>query len=345
MKRQMFFVSSLAVLSMILAGCAAPTPAVVTQVVVQTAAPIVQTQVVVQTAAPIVETQVVVQTQVVQATAVPPTAAPAMPTAVVQLPTGAVSQPGKLLICTDFPYPPQEYYDEQGVPQGLDVEIGTEIATRLGVKVEFVNSVFDTIIAAVKAGKCDIIVSAQNITTDRKKQVSMIPYFQAGQSMVAAKGNPQSINTTDDLCGKSAAAESGTTEADFLSGTGDYKGKGLTQKCTSAGKKPIDVVVTQKDTDALQQLQAGKVAVYFADSPVAAYYTVQHPDQFQLVGQIMEPIPEGISVPCGADDCTSAPLSPLGQAVHDALKSMMADGAYGKILGKWNLADGAVTLP
>ncbi len=347
MKRLMFFVSGLAVLSMILAGCAAPTPAVVTQVVVQTqVVPQVQTQVVVQTAAPVIETQVVVQTQVVPATAVPPTAAPAMPTAVVPLPTDAtLAQAGKLLICTDFPYPPQEFYDEQGVPQGLDVEIGTGIATRLGLQVEFVNSVFDTIIAAVKAGKCDIIISAQNITTDRKKQVSMIPYFQAGQSMVAAKGNPQNINTTDDLCGKSAAAESGTTEADFLSGTGDYQGKGLTQKCTAAGKKPIDVVVTQKDTDALQQLQAGKVAVYFADSPVAAYYTVQHPDQVQLVGQIMEPIPEGISVPCGADDCTSAPLTSLGQGVHDALKGMIADGTYGKILGKWNLADGAVTLP
>jgi len=87
------------------------------------------------------------------------------------------------------------------------------------------------------------------------------------------------------------------------------------------------------------------VAVYFADSPVAAYYTVQHPDQFQLVGQLLEPIAEGISVPCGQDDCTSAPLTPRGQAVQDALKSMMADGAYAKILAKWNMSDGAVTLP
>ncbi len=339
MKRLALFVSSMALFSLLLAACAAPTP----QVIIQTAAPVVQTQivekqvtqVVVQTAAPVIETQVV------QVTA----AAPALPTAVVKLPDGAVSQPGKLLICTDFPYPPQEFYDEAGKPQGMDVEIGTEIANRLGVQVEFVNSVFDTIIAAVKSDKCDIIISAQNITTDRKKQVSMIPYFQAGQSMVAAKGNPQNINTTDDLCGKAAAAESGTTEADYLQGTGDYKDKGLTQECTAAGKKAIDVVVTQKDTDALQQLQAGKVAVYFADSPVAAYYTVQHPDQFQLVGQLLEPIAEGISVPCGQDDCTSAPLTPRGQAVQDALKSMMADGTYAKILAKWNMSDGAVTLP
>jgi ABC-type amino acid transport/signal transduction systems, periplasmic component/domain len=256
---------------------------------------------------------------------------------------GVLAQKGHLLICTDFPYPPQEYFDDNGNPQGLDVEIGNEIAKRLGLKVQYVNSVFDTIIAAVTSGKCDIIISAQNITTDRSKQISQIPYFEAGQSMVAAKGNPQGINTTMDLCGKSAAAESGTTEADYLAGTGDYVGgKGLTQACTAAGKQAINVVVTQKDTDALQQLQSGKVAVYFADSPVAAYYTVQHPDQFQIVGQVLEPIAEGIGVPCGAADCTNAPLSPLGQAVKTALDSMKADGTYLKILTKFNLASSAV---
>ena len=282
---------------------------------------------------------------VVTATPEPATATPeetAAPTPVAQVPDGAAVQKGKLLICTDFPYPPQEFFDDNGNPQGLDVEIGTEIANRLGLKPESVNSVFDTIIAAVKGGKCDIIISAQNITADRQKSVSMIPYFQAGQSMVAAKGNPQNINAPMDLCGKSAAAESGTTEADYLQGTGDYKGNGLTQQCTKAGQKPVEVVVTQKDTDALQQLQAGKVAVYFADSPVAAYYTVQHPDQFQLVGQVIEPAVEGISVPCGQDDCTKAPLTPLGEAIQTALKSMMSDGTYGKILAKWNLSDSAV---
>jgi polar amino acid transport system substrate-binding protein len=253
-----------------------------------------------------------------------------------------LAQPNHLLICTDFPYPPQEFFDANGDPQGLDVEIGNQIATRMGLKVQYVNSVFDTIIAAVTSGKCDIIISAQNITTDRSKQVSQIPYFEAGQSMVAAKGNPDKINSTTDLCGLAAAAESGTTEADYLAGTGDYKDKGLTQACTAAGKKPINVVVTQKDTDALQQLQAGKVAVYFADSPVAAYYTVQHPDQFQIVGQVLEPIAEGIGVPCGAADCTSAPLSPLGQAVKAALDGMKADGTYLKILTKFNLASSAV---
>jgi polar amino acid transport system substrate-binding protein len=148
-----------------------------------------------------------------------PAALPAT-TPVAAIPADKLAQKNHLLICTDFPYPPQEFFDENGDPKGLDIDMGTELAARLGLKAQFVNSVFDTIIAAVNSGKCDIILSAQNITADRQKQVSMIPYFQAGQAFLALKGNPEKINGPEDLCGKSVAAESGTTEADYLQGTG-----------------------------------------------------------------------------------------------------------------------------
>jgi polar amino acid transport system substrate-binding protein len=264
------------------------------------------------------------------------------PTPVASVPADALAQKGRLLVCSDLPYPPLEFFDENGNPTGSDIELAYEIGSRLGLQVQIVNSVFDTIIAAVNSGKCDIIISDQNITADRNKQVSMIPYFQAGQSMLAAKGNPKNVNTPTDLCGESVAAESGTTEADYVQGTGDYAGAGLTAECTKAGKKAPTLVVTQKDTDALQQLQAGKVTVYFADTPVAAYYVVLQPDLFQLVGEVIDPAVVGISVPCGQEDCTDAPLTPLGDAVKTALTSMMTDGTYGKILAKWNLQDGAL---
>ncbi len=321
MKRLFAVIAILVVSSILLAACAstppAPVPVTVEVTVLATVAP---------TEAP---------TQ------------PPAPTPVASVDPGSLNQKGKLLICSDLPYPPMEFYDDSGNPAGADVEIGNEIATRLGLQAQWVNTIFDTTIAAVNSGKCDIIISDMNITTDRNKQVSFIPYFQAGQSMLAAKGNPSNINVPTDLCGLTVAAESGTTEVDYLQGTGDYKTTGgLLQQCTKAGKKPITVVVTQKDSDALQQLQAGKVVVYFADSPVTAYYVVQHPDQFQLVGQVIEPAKVGIALPCGGQpDCTSAPLTPLGQAVETALKSMMTDGSYQKILDKWQLSTGALPLP
>jgi len=294
-------------------------------------------------AAPQVVTVVVTQAMAATATPVPPTAAP---TPVASVDPSVLSQKGKLLVCSDIPYAPFESFDDNGNPVGLDIDMAAGIANRLGLQLQVVNSQFDTIIEAVSGGKCDIIMSDMNVTADRNKQISFIPYLQVGQSILVAKGNPQNINGPTDLCGQSVAAESGTTEVDYLQGTGDYKGAGLAAQCASAGKKPVTVVTTSKDSDALQQLQAGKVVSYFADTPVAGQYAAQHPDEFQLVGQAIQPEPVGIGIPCGgAADCTSAPLTPLGQAIQTALKSMMADGTYANILDKYGAKDSAVTLP
>jgi polar amino acid transport system substrate-binding protein len=242
----------------------------------------------------------------------------------------------KLTACIDIPYPPQEFFDDQGNPTGSDVDIGAEIAKRLGLQLAVNNTVFDTIIAALQGQKCDLIISAQNITSDRVKQVDMIPYFQAGQSFVVAKGNPKGINTTDDLCGKSVAAETGTTEVDYLEGTHDYKGKGLTQTCASKGSPAINTKEFEKDSDALLALQAGQVDAYFADQPVAANYANTKPDQFELAPiPPLAPALEGISV--------LKDHKPLQAAIQAALASMITDGTYVNILKKYQMDSGAIT--
>ena len=259
----------------------------------------------------------------------PSEAAVASPVA--SVPADELSFAGKLVWCIDIPYPPQEFFDDQGQPTGSDVDIANEIAKRLGLESVIENSIFDTIIEAVNSGKCDSIISAQNINADRLKEVDMIPYFQAGQAFVVAKGNPAGIHAELDLCGKKVGAEQGTTEVDYIKGTGDYKGAGLNKKCTDAGKAEVTVTEYTKDNDALLALAAGQEDAYFADSPVAGYYTVQQPDQFELAGVTVEIVPEGISVPKAKTG--------LSAAVVTALKSMITDGTYASILGKYGLKD------
>jgi polar amino acid transport system substrate-binding protein len=262
--------------------------------------------------------------------------AAASPVAVV--PDDQLIFPGKLVVCIDIPYPPQEFFDDQGNPTGSDPDIATEIAKRLGLTVQIENSVFDTIILAITGGKCEMIVSAQNITADRLDQVDMIPYFKAGQSFVVAKGNPKGIHKPVDLCGKAVAVESGTTEADYVKGTGDYKGAGLNKQCATAGQPEVNLKEFQKDSDALLALSAGQVDSYFADSPVAGYYTVQQPDQFELSGVTVEIANEGISV------SKDPSKKDLASGILAALKSMAEDGTYVDILSKYGLEDGAVDV-
>jgi len=254
---------------------------------------------------------------------------------VATVPTDQLMFAGKLVACIDIPYPPQESFDDQGNPQGSDVDIAREIGNRLGLTLVVQNSVFSTIIPALTGGKCDVIISAQNINPDRLKVVDMIPYFKAGQAFVAAKGNPKGIKTKDDLCGKVVAVQEATTELDFLQGTGDYKGAGLSDGCTKAGKPAITIKTFAKDNDALLALQSGTADVYFADSPVAGFYAKQHPDQFELTGLTLEVAIEGISVDKGHTG--------LRDAVKTALLSMISDGTYTQILTKWGVQDSSLT--
>ena len=254
------------------------------------------------------------------------------------VPADQLQRPTKLVACSDLPYPPQEFFDAQGNPTGSDIELGQGIAQRLGLTLDVQNTVFDTIIAALLAGKCDIIISAQNITSDRIKQVDMIPYFQAGQSFVVDKGNPKGIKTVTDLCGKKVAVEANTTEDNNLNGTGDYKGTGLSEtQCVAKGQPPITSVSFAHDNDALLALQTGKADAYFTDSPVAGYYTVQSPDKFELSGVTVGVALEGISTP------NDAAHKALETGVQKALVSMINDGSYAAVLKKYGVESGAVT--
>lgn len=246
-----------------------------------------------------------------------------------------LGKPGTLKACIDIPYPPQEFFDAQGNPIGGDPDLAKEIAGRLGLELQIENSVFDTIIAALTSAKCDFIISAQNINDERLGQVNMIPYFKAGQAFVVAKGNPKGVHAELDLCGLKVAVESGTTEGDYVKGTSDYAGGGLNKKCTDAGKAVVDLQEFQKDSDALLALTSGTVDSYFADSPVAGYYVVNQPDQFELSGVTVEEAIEGISVTRDHDK--------LGNAIVDALKAMITDGTYAEILGRYGLEDGGIT--
>jgi polar amino acid transport system substrate-binding protein len=261
---------------------------------------------------------------------------------VATIPSDQLLFAGKLTVCSDLPYPPQEYFDADGNPIGSDIEIAQGIAARLGLQAEVVNSFFDTIIPALTGGKCDIIVSAQNINPDRLSQVDMIPYFQAGQAFLVQKGNPANIQVAQDLCGKKVAVEAGTTMLDYLSATGTYKGGGLPKICKDASAADVQATPFQKDSDALAALQAGAADAYFSDLPVVIGYADAQPDQFEVapVPQI-EPALEGISVAKSTDPTVAH--SPIYDGVKTALLAMLSDGSYQAILTKYQVEAGAIT--
>lgn len=228
----------------------------------------------------------------------------------------------------DMPYPPLQYFDTQGNPTGVDVELLNETAKRLGLVAVIENSVYDTIVTALKTGKCDIIMADQLITPVRQKELNMLPYWKSAEVFVVAKGNPKGITDPTSLCGNSAAGQTGALEIDALNG--------FDKACKAAGKPGIDILAFPKATDALQALQAGHVAVDVTSLATGGYFVLQNPDQFEiayhfaLTGNNLV----GIS---NMPDKTG-----LGSGVKAAMDSMEADGTYAAILAKYKFESGSI---
>jgi polar amino acid transport system substrate-binding protein len=231
-----------------------------------------------------------------------------------------IADAGVLVFCSDITYPPEEFY-EGTKPKGSDIEIGTDVAKRMGVKARFDNTGFDGIIAALKSKKCDLIISGMNDTPARRKQIDFVDYISVGQAVMVKKGNPTHIAKLADLAGKSISVELGTTNKDFL----DAQSK----KLTAQGKQAIDVVTFPKDTDAAAALKTGKVDAYFGDSPVVAYY-IDKDKAFTFGLNPVSPIPVGMGV--------TKDNAELKAAVKKAVDAMYADGTMKKILARWEMS-------
>jgi polar amino acid transport system substrate-binding protein len=238
-----------------------------------------------------------------------------------------IKSAGKIVFCSDITYPPEEYY--QGTkPVGSDIDIGTDVAKKMGVTAQFDNTGFDAIIAALLAKKCDAIISGMNDTAERRKQVAFVDYINVGQSFMIQKGNPKNISDIASLAGKSASVEVGTTNKDFL----DQQ----SQKLKSQGKAGIKVVTFPKDTDAANALKTGRVDSYFGDSPVVAYYLSKDPSSFDVAKkpEVVNPIPVGIAI---RKDETE-----LKAALQKAVDALYADGTMKKILARWDMSAAAM---
>jgi polar amino acid transport system substrate-binding protein len=239
-------------------------------------------------------------------------------------PPPAIKSAGKIVFCTDATYPPEESLQGSKFI-GSDIDIATGVATQMGVKAEFKNTTFDSIIAAVKAKKCDAIISGMNDTAQRRKQVNFVDYLKVGQSIMVKKGNPEHITKLANLAGKTVSVESGTTNRDFLAAE--------SAKLVKQGKKSISIKTFPKDTDAAAALKAGRVDAYFGDSPVAVYYA-NRDKSFAIGGAPIAPIPIGIALRKG---------DPLGAATKKALDALYKNGSIKKIVAKWGMTS-AVSL-
>ncbi|MEO3429297.1 ABC transporter substrate-binding protein [Pelagibius sp. CAU 1746] len=249
-------------------------------------------------------------------------AANAAPAAAGQLAAPAeLADKGTITYCATLDNPPRANYDTERRPVGFEVELGTEIAARMGLEVNWVQLKFVGLIPALQAQQCDALMQELFIKPSRLEIIEMVPFSRTGQRIVAPKDNAETVDSLEALSGKKLAVPNGTTIHNLANEANE--------KLKAEGKPEINLVVLPTTTETFHQLATGQVEYVGTTTTAASYYVGLRPEAFRLEGQPFGLILTGIGIRKGNEELVSA--------IQASLDSIMADGTYTKLIEKWNM--------
>jgi polar amino acid transport system substrate-binding protein len=239
---------------------------------------------------------------------------------------------GTIRISTDPNYAPQSFLDESGNFKGFDVDVALEIASRLGVEVEFVTPDWDLITAGNWGDQWDMSVGSMTVTTARQEILDFAspPYYYTPAQFASVDGS--GVETLDDLDGATICVGASTTYESWL--MGDMESLGLPASSFYVDAPPADVSIIPltTDNDCAQQIQAGRhefQAFLTSNTVVEAAMAEGVP-----VHKVGTPVfSENLAV--AFDKNASKDIASLVAKVSEIIAGMHADGTLSGLSNEW----------
>ncbi len=218
-----------------------------------------------------------------------------------------------LIMVTNAEFQPYEYYDNNDIV-GIDVDIATAIAEKLGMELEIEDVAFDSIINEVTSGKADFAMAGMTVTADRKESVDFSDtYASTSQKIIVQEGS--SITSPDDLAGVIVGVQLGTTGDIYVS---DLEDVGTTVERYSKG------------AEAIQALASGKIDAVVIDYEPAKAFVAQT-DGLVILDESFTEEEYAIAVAKGNSD--------LLDQINAALAELTEDGTIDAIVAKYISAE------
>jgi polar amino acid transport system substrate-binding protein len=182
---------------------------------------------------------------------------------------GYIKDKGKLRIGNKCDYPPDGFLDEKGVPQGVEVDMGRQIAKYAfgdEKKIEIVCVTTANRVPSLVGNKIDLMIATMGITKQRREVVDISePYAWGASDLLVPKDSP--IKKLDDLKGKKLILIKGAWQIPWF-------------EKNMAG---IENIKLDTVNDAVQALLQGRADAYGHDHNVLYGLAAKNP-KVRLVG-------------------------------------------------------------
>ncbi|MDM0077251.1 transporter substrate-binding domain-containing protein [Variovorax sp. J2P1-59] len=199
-----------------------------------------------------------------------------------------------------------------GGVQGFNIDLGEELAKRLGRKIEIEGAEFSGLVPGLNSRRYDFLVAPVTVTPERAKSLLFTEgYLDTDYTFLGAKTTPPVVKL-EDLKGKTVAVNKGS----------NYEGWAR----ENAEKYGFKFDVYGANADAVQAVQSGRADYNLAGTTVVAWAAKQNPTlktSYTIKTGLVWALPFRLDDKAGRD------------AASNALKCMKKDGTLSKLAVKW----------
>jgi L-cystine transport system substrate-binding protein len=118
---------------------------------------------------------------------------------------GGGSDPGTLRVGTEGTYSPFSFQGPDGQLTGYDVEVVQAVGAKLGKKVEFVQTPWDSIFAGLESKRFDLVANQVTVNPDREAKYAISQPYTVSEGVIVTRADNTTITTLADLKGKTSA--------------------------------------------------------------------------------------------------------------------------------------------
>jgi His/Glu/Gln/Arg/opine family amino acid ABC transporter permease subunit len=213
---------------------------------------------------------------------------------------------------TEGTYPPFSFHESEGNElTGYDVEVIKAVADEAGWRLEFVETTFDAIFAALDAERIDVIANQVTDNPERQARYGLSGTYTYSRGVIVVKAGTKGITKLSDLKGKTTAQSLTTNYADMA---------------REAGAKVEGV---EGFAQAAALVVQGRVDALINDNLAALdYLNTTGSDVIEIAGEAGDEISEQ-KLAFRKEDTA------LLQQANEAIAALKADGTLGKISQKY----------
>jgi L-cystine transport system substrate-binding protein len=221
-----------------------------------------------------------------------------------------IKEEGVLTVGTEGTYPPFTFHDEKGELTGFDVEIAREVAERLGVEAEFMETQWDAMFAGLDSERFDMIANQVGIRPDRQEKYDFSEGYISSAAVLIVNESNNDIKAFEDLDGKKSAQSLTSNYGDIAKSHG------------------AELIGVEGFNQAIELLAQNRADATINDKLSFLDFKKQKPDA-------------PVKIAATADDASQSGLmfrkgnETLVEEVNKALQGMIEDGTYLEISKKW----------